>query len=375
MVSITTQADVDRCLAGPEPEDHFHQIAWFYDRSPPRDTEHAEELAKQFYQRCIDARATDWQISTYNLAHMLRFSDTDRAIQLLHTIEDDDVDALSLLAQIYARRDGEKCLHYYQRACDEDVNRDRAAKTMYQLANLYYHTHWCGCKLQKSPEQAFAWYVKSAEAGFSKAWARVADCYHRGLGVTVSFHKETEALLRLPETEWDQTTKFNLAFYYYRGRGCIVPDRERALRMMRELDQEYGDADAQYVLGEAAERDKDLDRARFWYRKAALQNEVSSVKKLWQLAESAGDFDEAVEHLEHLLRIRRQSRAHFDTTITSRTLWVDLHTLDALFEKLADTQRRLQECELRPPDACAGGRLYEDAKQAFQQHAVENDVT
>ena len=364
MQAVTTQLEVDQLLATPEKENYFHQIAWFYDK-----TENNLERAKHYYQLCIDHKSQDWKLSTYNLAHILRFTDTERSIQLLDTIEQEDRDAVWLLAQIYRFEDAEKCLHYFHRACYEDENKLRAAKTMYELANHYRHGF---TKLGKSAEKAFEWYLKSAEAGFGRAWIQVADCYHRGSGVPVNRLKETEALLRVPESDWDQTTKFNLAFYYYRGRGCIIPDPEKGLRMMRELDQEYGDRDAQYVLGEAAEKEKDLDRARYWYRKSADQNSAPSVKKLWQLAEKSGDYQEAAAHLEHLLKIRADSREHFDEELPSSTLCVNFSTLAVIFEKLRNAQNQVEECELRPPNS-HGGQLFQEAESAFYYHAAEND--
>jgi hypothetical protein len=312
------------------------------------------------------------------LAHILRYTDPDQALNLLEQISDEDVDAELLMANLYVHRDKEKALHYFQRVIDLDVQ----PQTPRALLNMVTH-HMCGY-LEFDKQKAFQLIVQASEksdpattAAGCRIWERLSDFHHRGYGTAVNLYKATEALVRVPENLLNRDGKYNLGVWTYRGAGCIKPDFAKALDIMFELDSKYGDADAQTIIGDSFQKGKNpegtpnVNLAVQWYRKAAKQGQVEAIKRLIDLAETV---EEKVQWLKQLLHERKLHRKDFDNELENRnqTLTVDYDVLALIMDEMQGIQKQLESLQLRPP--LIGGELFLKAEKMYAKHAAENDA-
>lgn len=382
---IKTPEELEQALKDYQENDNvdvLQSIAWYYD-----DVKQDTKTARLYYRLNVERQGKYYQVSTYNLAHILRqCGDKDEALALLQQIEAEDMDAVLLMAQIYAYRDKEKCLEYFDRVIDAAEPHVRS-KALLSLANYYRMSYSkLGQDAMKSftlTERAVAELdsqVKDNEA-VSAVWAKacmqLADLYHKGFGTPVDMHKSTATLLKVPVEQLDITSKYNLATWYYRGKGCIRRDVAKALDLFFALDQESGDADAQYMIGDSfehgqnPEHTKNLTLAKQWYQKSADNGQVGAIKRLMGMVETA---EERAQLLEKLLEHRRRYPRSFESEFPNnhKTITVDYDVLDLLTRELVETRRQVEEYQLRPP--LIGGELYRKTAQLYQKHAAENDV-
>lgn len=365
--------------------DQLGKIAWYYD-----DVLLDSTTACRYYALDVDVKGPGWKVSTYNLAHILHFyKDPDRAMELLKTIEDEDLDAVRLLAEMYARRDLDVSMRYYQRLVDE-----KHGKGIYSLAM----THWFGRgKIQRDHALAFKYMKMAAELGTKNAWIKVAHFHQLGIGVPKSIKGEVEALRKVPDDEMKGIPKFNLAFYHFEPHDAIgIPqDLTKAVDTFHELVNDEALPDAMYQLGRSWEFTRrnpdgvsDLKRARQWYERAAKHGSLLAMNRLCRVGlkytpagteqELGLSAEEKAPYLKQLLEKRwRLSPVIFTEDITSPTVTLDWDVLQVIYREMQALQKDHDEMYWKPPpvpEECGGGPGYQELLESFYEHAAENDL-
>ncbi len=153
------------------------------------------------------------------------------------------------------------------------------------------------CNIPTSPEEAYRWYLKSAQQGHYWGSFNVAKCYECGIGVPVSLRRACElyeeaARLPLPEGEWVNHAQL----------------RGDALKAY--LNAEH-DAWRQFELGDAyyngCPMGQSYARALYWYRRSAEQGcywGLFNVGKCYEYGHGvAADARSAAEWYERASRV------------------------------------------------------------------------
>ena len=148
------------------------------------------------------------------------------------------------------------------------------------LADLYdEETRVQNNVVQANADLAFQYYKKAAEKGFGNAMAKVGYCYSRGLGCYRDYKEAFNWTLKAAKVG-ETSAICNLVIAYMNGIG-VEPNKQIALKLMRKyaakddtlnvsreanavMQAWLGDIYAEGVLEE-----KDMARAKYWYRLAS----------------------------------------------------------------------------------------------------------
>ena len=153
--------------------DVYLTIGWFLDKKLNR-----LKQAQVFYELSIELDCPGKNTSIFNLAHMIRFKHRDRAIKLFESIVDADIDAMSLLAELYHYSDPEKALYYLKRG--EKLN---DASCIHYLGKYYE-------KKEKNFEKAFEYFERASKLKYTESIIELVRCYRYGYGVEKNIYKE-----------------------------------------------------------------------------------------------------------------------------------------------------------------------------------------
>lgn len=143
---------------------------------------------------------------------------------------------------------------------------------------------WGDKNTPKDLQQAFVWYEKAANAGFTRALKQLGYMYYSGVGVTES--KTTSAVwYREAAEQGDAYSQYWLGVMSENGYG-VKSDNAEAAKWYRKA-AEQGQVKAQmnigylYLYGKGVQ--KDLRIARMWYEKAAAQGNEEATQMLHQV--------------------------------------------------------------------------------------------
>jgi TPR repeat protein len=182
-----------------------------------------------------------------------------------------------------------------------------------------YHVGMCLSKGQGTPKniaEAIKWHMTAANSGYGKSQYFIAQCYSEGRGVEKDDKKALEWYLKAASTG-HVLAQYYAGHHYANGIG-VKPDEETAVKWYtraakqghtysRQLIEEcfgkavkqskdmtpfekhmdeaaQGDAEAQFIMGRYYEEgigvEKDLNEAKKWYTKAAVQGHFNAKKKM-----------------------------------------------------------------------------------------------
>lgn len=353
---INNQSDLEEALRAYSVSgnvDVLHEIGWYYDK-----TLKDEETASKYYELNIKNKGESYKLSTYNLAHILRFKDRKRSKKLFKTIIPEDLDALYLLGSYYQWSKPEKAMKYWNQAIEQGD-----ARTLCELAKCYTRKYK---PFEYNPDKALELYIKAAEElDYKKAYMYLSDFYRSDIGVIRDLEKEVGYLLKVPEEDLDQTHLFNLGLHLAKGHGGITRDYDKAMRIFRELDEKYNDKDAQYMIGELYRYGHgvkiDKEESKKWFVKSAKQLDMVACKRLLE-TEDIED-DEYQEFFELLLKSRSKYYYEIEKNCMGSSMKFKLQALDTMYQELTTLRKKVEEYELRPP--LIGGELFRQARNRF----------
>ena len=147
-----------------------------------------------------------------------------------------------------------------------------------------------GKGVEKNEEEAFEWYKKSAEQGCTPALLNIGNCYYLGIGCTQDFNKAYECFNKVIERN-ENVEMYRRALlrtgFMYEG-GAIGFGSDFIAVDYFKTSAQYGDELAQLWLGYCYENGKgvkeiDIEKAKYWYRKAAEQNNKEAIVSLARL--------------------------------------------------------------------------------------------
>lgn len=361
-----------------EPHTIYHTIGWIFDRIL-KDEETALPLYELQLEVYPDSPSSN--LSKYNIAHMLRFKDRERAIKLFESLTDLDVDAIAMLGQMYRTRDTQKAKQYFEAGVALND-----AGCMYNLGNMYFNGNSC---VPCDKVKALTYFRQAADLGHVDAIIAVSGYYRRGDGgLEQSDRMEVEWLEKIPSDKISQICKFNLGWYYIRrSRWSDFNKHCMGLTIMHELVQQYDDDDAMFMIGECYELgrcglENDITRAREWYKRAADKGDYDASLKMMQCIHqpteksseihppnstcTCDSMDERYKYFCKALEIRISDRwydKYRPEYMAQKKLYVEYELLERLYKELHNAKAQLEEYELRPP--LIGGRLFREAMSRF----------
>lgn len=151
------------------------------------------------------------------------------------------------------------------------------AKSQCSLAQFYD----MGLEVDENKEEAFKWYLKSAEGGYSEGQRSVGVCYMQGEGTKQDIPKAIYWFKKSGDSGSNKAY-YQLGSYYWEGK-YVDKNLETAFNYFI-VSARHGLPEAQYIvgrmylLGDGVE--KDLIKAIEWYQKAAEAGHLMSQSQL-----------------------------------------------------------------------------------------------
>eukprot|EP00597_Dinobryon_sp_UTEXLB2267_P001464 CAMPEP_0170069412 /NCGR_PEP_ID=MMETSP0019_2-20121128/8097_1 /TAXON_ID=98059 /ORGANISM="Dinobryon sp., Strain UTEXLB2267" /LENGTH=229 /DNA_ID=CAMNT_0010277451 /DNA_START=1520 /DNA_END=2209 /DNA_ORIENTATION=- len=133
-------------------------------------------------------------------------------------------------------------------------------------------------------KRAFKHFHEAAKGGVQPALYNMGNCFAFGRGV----EKDEEKAFRCYEAAaeaGDPSAKFTLGTWYFSGKGNIPRDTLKAFQLQSEAANEGHPAamfnmGAMYMSGSVESIEKDLNKARQWFEKAAEANIIEAAINL-----------------------------------------------------------------------------------------------
>lgn len=185
------------------------------------------------------------------------------AIRLLKRAVTEDKEAQYELAHLYRGID----LMTLSACCFQCASDQGYLAATYWLGNLHYE----GLGIEESMEKAFACYEYAAKAGLADAMNNYADMHFRGETVpqsdTIAHHWfKKAAMLGVSEA------MFTMGYMFEKGVG-VAEDADKSIYWF-EQSAFHGDLYAANYLGHKAMQRADFDEAFVWYMQAAEGQDV-----------------------------------------------------------------------------------------------------
>lgn len=144
----------------------------------------------------------------------------------------------------------------------------------YYLGLLYYY----GQSVKKDLDECVYWIRRAANAEHTKAQLFYGFLYLKGIGVAKNFNK-AKGWLQKAAAKGNSHAKWSLANIYL----MEANGGKKALGLFRELAKD-NHPEAQFTLGQCYRYGtllkKNLDKAEYWYKRAAKQNHAKSIEAL-----------------------------------------------------------------------------------------------
>lgn len=164
-------------------------------------------------------------------------------------------------------------IEYYKKAADQGY-----VEARFRLGFLYEQ----GLGVPKNYGIAVAHYREAADAGFTEAQYCMGFMYEHGYGVVKDYRLAINYYKEAMEQEHSKAL-YRVALMYEQGYGVVTKDLETAVDFYQK-SANLGESQAQYRLGMMYEQGLGVDKnnrlARFWYKKAADQNNLDAKDKL-----------------------------------------------------------------------------------------------
>lgn len=167
--------------------------------------------------------------------------------------------------------------------CYKESAEQGLAEAQYNLAVCYQN----GRGVEIDEKEAFTWYKKSAEQGLADACYNVGYCYLMGIGCSQNYERAFNWFNKVLEKDYSFElaidAAYNIGLMLFNG----MISGGNYLDYFINAAQ-CGDNLSQNVLGYCYENGKgvkeiDIEKAKYWYRKAAEQNNQEAIASLARL--------------------------------------------------------------------------------------------
>ncbi|MBA91601.1 MAG: peptidoglycan-binding protein [Phyllobacteriaceae bacterium] len=156
-------------------------------------------------------------------------------------------------------------------------------KAFFEVANRYTE----GRGVEASPEEAAAWYARSAEAGFAAGQYRYGNLLEKGIGVERDL-EAAKTWYQLAAQQGNASAMHNLAVLFATGADGVT-DNTSAVRWFIEA-AELGVKDSQFNLGILAAKgvgmSQDLEESYKWFAVAARNGDKDAARKRDEVAKA-----------------------------------------------------------------------------------------
>ena len=146
------------------------------------------------------------------------------------------------------------------------------------------------CGENRKYTEAFQWYTKAANQGYSIAQYNLGVCYYNGQGVEQNYQKAFQWYTKAAN-QGNALAEYNLGVCYNNGQG-VEQDYQKAFQWYTKAANQ-GDLNAQYNLGVRYQNGQgvkqDLKKAIEWYGKAAQQKSPEAIQALEQISKDIQD--------------------------------------------------------------------------------------
>ena len=178
-------------------------------------------------------------------------------------------------------KDEREAVKWYKRSAEQGN-----AKAQNNMAFCYEN----GVGVEKDEKKAFEWYKKSAEQGHAKAQRNLGLCYYNGIGCEQNYDKAYLWFSKACEDKKDIET-YSKAIHCIGAMymaGTIGFGSPSVAADYFTIAAQNGYNLAQYALGECYEKgigvnEVDIEKAKYWYRKAAEQGDEEAIASLARL--------------------------------------------------------------------------------------------
>lgn len=179
------------------------------------------------------------------------------------------------------KKDEKKAFEWYKKAAEQGFD-----QAQYNLG-FYYEK---GFVVEKDEQKAFEWYKRSAEQGCTHAQIALGNCYDYGKGCEQDFAQAYYWYYKASENQGDvelyRNVMYRIGMLYESGKigfGSVSVAVD-----YYNIAAQYGFDLAQCRLGCCYEKGKgvkeiDIEKAKFWYKKAAEQNNKEALAALARL--------------------------------------------------------------------------------------------
>lgn len=334
----------------------YHLIGWFIDHHLKDD-----DLALHLYELQMACYPDDvsTKMSIFNAAHILRFTDKPRAIELFKSICDKDVDAIFMLGVVHQFSDWEESKKWYTLGAERGDG-----GCLNKLGEIYLR----GSQgIPKDEYKAYEYFIKSSEKNCFKSYENISKFYKKGLaGKPIDSFTEMKWIQKIPKNKLSPTLKFNLGHHYLEE--CFKSeDKQKGIQIMEELVNDKDDYDAMFMLGKSYMRgwgnyERDENKGLEWYKKAAAAGDYVACIELLKFTTGS----EHSMYFNRAMEIRNTSRweyRNYEEFPLNAKISVEVETLLELSKNLQDAKKEIEEYELRPP--IIGGKLFNKARERF----------
>lgn len=156
-------------------------------------------------------------------------------------------------------------------------------KAFFEVANRYTE----GRGVEASPEDAAAWYARSAEGGFAAGQYRYGNLLEKGIGVERNL-EAAKTWYQLAAQQGNASAMHNLAVLFATGADGVT-DNTSAVRWFMEA-AELGVKDSQFNLGILAAKgvgmSQDLEESYKWFAVAARNGDKDAAQKRDEVAKA-----------------------------------------------------------------------------------------
>ncbi|ORX86298.1 HCP-like protein [Anaeromyces robustus] len=131
--------------------------------------------------------------------------------------------------------------------------------------------------LQKSLKESVIWYRRSAENGYPEGQYYFGTCFEEGIGVSMNFNQAIQ-WYKLSGENGFGIASYHLGKCYKRGYGVPMDTSKAKYWIEKSAKQNFDKG--QYLLGWYYESEEKMDKAIYWYEKAANLNNLDAMNNL-----------------------------------------------------------------------------------------------
>lgn len=173
----------------------------------------------------------------------------------------------------------DQAVNFYQKSANQGDS-----DAQYFLGKMYFD----GLNVKQDFQKSFEFFLKSAKQGHTIAQLDVARAYLRGKG-TNKDHKQAVKWLTEAEKTGNSDAQFMLGSAMLDGRGIQKNIKQGVQLLIKSAQQ--GNRDGQYNLALYYKKQKQFDRAIYWFEKSALQGDQIAFSQLTHLYPKTNRFE------------------------------------------------------------------------------------